>query len=140
MRTSFNKAFEIVIGLEGKPTIDEGGYTIWGLASKYNPIVNPSTTIEEAKDIYLYKYWISNGCDKLPFPMDICVFDTCVNPQNDPSLPGGPVQELLDQNPENWQDFLFFRMQRYHRCSKSKYREGHKNRVLNLHAKIKAIK
>ena len=143
MRTSFNKAFEIVIGLEGKPTDDPndpGGLTVFGLAKRYNPSVSLDMTLDDAKSIYLNKYWIQNNCDTLPFPFDICVFDACVNPQNDPDLPGGSMQELMNLHPENWQDYLIFRMQRYHKCSKSIYREGHKNRILRLHASIKSIK
>jgi len=59
MRTSFDPAFEIVIGLEGKPTNDSkdpGGYTVWGISSKYNVGISKNTTIEEAKKIYYEKY------------------------------------------------------------------------------------
>ena len=143
MRQNFNSAFEIVIGLEGAPTNDPddpGGYTIWGLSSKYNPGVDENTTLEQAKDVYLFKYWVPAGCDTAPFPLDICLFDAKVNPQNDPSLPGGSMQELLNLHPENWQDYLIFRMQRYKRCSKPKYVNGHINRVLKLHAAIKGLK
>jgi len=143
MRQNFNHAFEIVIGLEGAPTNDPddpGGYTIWGLSSRYNPGVDENTTLEQAKDVYLFKYWVPAGCDTAPFPLDICLFDARVNPQNDPSLPGGSMQELLNLHPENWQDYLIFRMQRYKRCSKPKYVNGHINRVLKLHAAIKGLK
>jgi lysozyme family protein len=143
MRSSFDNAFKIVIGLEGAPTNDPddpGGYTRWGLASRYNPTVNEHTTLDEAKSIYLNKYWIPAGCDTAPFPMDICLFDARVNPQDDPSLPGGSMQELLNLHPENWQDYLIFRMQRYKRCSKPKYVNGHINRILKLHAEIKGLK
>ena len=142
MRTSFDKAFEIVIGLEGKPTNDPddpGKLTVWGLSQRYNPQVSLDMTIDMAKGIYLRKYWEPSGCDDMAFPMDICVFDAAVNPQNDPNLPGGSMQELMNQHPENWQDYLFFRMHRYQRCSKAKYRNGHINRVLKLHNAIKAI-
>lgn len=142
MRTSFNRAFEIVIGLEGKPTNDPddpGGFTIWGLAQKYNPAVNENTTIEEAKDVYLVKYWIPAGCDTIPYPFDICVFDAKVNPQNDPDLPGGSMQELMNQSPENWQDYLFLRMHRYKKLSMPKYVNGHINRILRLHKAIRGL-
>ncbi len=143
MRSSFDKAFEIVIGLEGKPTNDPddpGGLTVFGLSSKFNPEVSLDMTIDRAKAIYLRKYWESTGCDSVPFPWDILKFDGAVNPQNDPSLPGGSSQELENLNPENWQDYLFFRMQRYSRCSKEKYVKGHLNRILKLHQAIKDLK
>lgn len=142
MRTSFDRAFQIVIGLEGKPSNDPddpGGLTVWGLAKRYNPEVSLDMTIDMAKGIYLRKYWIDSGCDTLPYPMDICVFDARVNPQDDPALPGGSMQELLNQNPENWQEYLILRMQRYMRCSKEKYVKGHVFRILRLHQQIKVL-
>ncbi len=142
MRQNFDNAFKIVIGLEGAPTNDPddpGGFTIWGLSSRFNPGVNEHTTLDDAKSIYLYKYWIPAGCDTAPYPLDICLFDAKVNPQDDPTMPGGSMQELLNLHPENWQDYLFFRMQRYKRCSKPKYVNGHINRVLRLHAEIKGL-
>jgi hypothetical protein len=139
MRESFDKAFPITIGLEGKPSNDPddpGGFTIWGLAQRYNPEVNEGTTLEEAKEIYLRKYWIPAGCDDAPFPMDIALFDSQVNPQNDPKIPGGGNQEIMTRKPDNWQEYMIFRMQRYMRCSKEKYVKGHIFRVLNLCEKI----
>lgn len=140
MRTSFERAFEIVIGLEGKPTHDPddpGGFTIWGLSSRYNKGITPDLTLAEAKGKYLIYYWMPSGCDTAPFPIDICLFDARVNPQDDPSLPGGSMQELMAMKPENWQDYLFLRMHRYKRCSKDKYVNGHINRILKLHEAIK---
>lgn len=142
MRSSFDKAFELVIGLEGKPSNDPddpGGFTIWGLAKRYHPEVNKSTTIEYAKEVYLKQYWISNNCDDAEFPMDIILFDSAVNPQNDPALKGSGNKELLELNPENWQDFLLLRMARYLRVSKRKYVFGHIARVLRLYNSIRSI-
>ena len=143
MRTSYEKAFEIVVGLEGHISDDPrdpGGFTVWGLSSRFNPGVNRDTTLEEAKDLYLYKYWIPAGCDEQPFPMDICLFDSQVNPQNDPKLPGGGNQEIMAMNPENWQDYCILRMQRYMRCSKDIYVKGHLFRVLRLVQQIKELR
>lgn len=141
MRESFDFAFETVIGLEGAPTNDPddpGGLTVFGLSQRYNPQVTLDMTVDMAKAIYLRKYWEPTGCDTAPFPLDVCMFDAKVNPQDDPTMPGGSMQELMNQHPENWQDYLFFRMQRYRRCSKPKYVNGHINRILKLHAAIKA--
>jgi hypothetical protein len=140
MRESFDKAFALTIGLEGKPSSDPndpGGFTIWGLAKKYHPEVDENTSIEYAKEVYLKGYWIPSGCDNVPYPMDICLFDSAVNPQNDPKLPGGGNREILNQNPENWQEYQILRMQRYMRCSKPKYVKGHIFRVLKLSEQIK---
>ena len=142
MRDSFDKAFKITIGLEGKPSNDPddpGGYTIWGLSSRFNREVTPRMTLEQAKDVYLNKYWIPAGCDDAPFPMDIALFDSQVNPQNDPKLPGVGNQEILNMKPENWQEYMIFRMQRYMRCSKEKYVKGHIFRVLRLCKQIKEL-
>ena len=133
MRISFDKAFKITIGLEGKPTNDPndpGGYTIWGLSQRYNPDVNENTTLAEAKEIYLNKYWIPSGCDEAPYPMDIVLFDSAVNPQKKGN------KEILALNPENWQEFLLFRMVRYMENSKDVYVKGHLFRVLKLFKSI----
>lgn len=142
MRESFNKAFDIVIGLEGNMTNDPedpGGFTIWGLASKYNPEVHIGMSKEQAKPIYLNKYWIPTGCDTAPFPLDICIFDARVNPQNHPKWDGGSMDELMLLHPENWQEYLMIRMIRYSQCSKEKYVRGHLNRILKLYTAIKGL-
>jgi len=140
MRSSFDKAFAITIGLEGKPSDDPrdpGRFTIWGLSSRYNPGVTPATTLEQAKKIYLEKYWIPAGCDDWPFPMDICLFDSQVNPQNDPKWNYGGNKEIMNLWPENWHEYLILRMVRYMRNSQSYYVKGHIFRVLRLYEAIK---
>lgn len=138
MRTSYDRAFPLTVGLEGKPCWDEGGFTIWGLASRWNK-VNPSTTLEQAKVMYLDGYWKPAGCDDVPFPMDICLFDSQVNPQNDPKWNNGGNQEIMNLKPENWQEYNLFRMIRYMRNSKRKYVLGHIQRVLKLSQQIRGI-
>lgn len=142
MRESFDRAFKITIGLEGKPTNDPrdpGGYTIWGLSCRYNPGVSPATTLAQAKKIYLERYWIPAGCDDVPFPMDICLFDSQVNPQNDPKWNFGGNREIINLHPENWQEYLLLRMVRYMRNSKDIYVKGHIFRVLRLYQTIKEL-
>jgi hypothetical protein len=143
MRESFDKAFQLTIGLEGKPSNDPndpGGFTIWGLAKRYHPEIDRNTTIEYAKAIYLKEYWIPAGCDTAVFPLDICLFDSQVNPQNDPKLPGGGNQEILLQGPANWQEYNLLRMIRYMHNSKPVYVLGHIERVLRLSEQIRLIK
>lgn len=143
MRESFDKAFALTIGLEGKPSNDPrdpGGFTIWGLAKKYHPEVDINTSIEHAKEVYLKEYWIPAGCDEEPYPMDICLFDSQVNPQNDPKWAGGGNQEIKNMNPENWQEYLLLRMVRYMRNSKPVYVKGHIFRVLRFYQEIKNLK
>lgn len=142
MKDSFEIGFPLTIGLEGRPANDPndpGGYTIWGLSSRFNK-VNRDTTIKQAKEIYLNKYWIPAGCDEAPFPMDICLFDSQVNPQNDPKLPGGGNQEIMNQHPENWQEYNILRMIRYMKNSKPEYVKGHIFRVLKLSEQIKTLR
>jgi hypothetical protein len=142
MRDSYDKGFELTIGLEGKPSDDPndpGGFTIWGLAKKYHPEVDMNTTIEYAKEVYLKEYWTPAGCDDVPYPMDICLFDSQVNPQNDKKWPGGGNQEIMGLHPENWQEYQIFRMIRYMRNSKPEYVKGHIFRVLRMCQQIKEI-
>jgi len=134
MRLNFDKSFVMIIGLEGKPTDDPndpGGFTIFGLAQRYNPEVNKDTTIEQAKAIYYKQYWEAAGCNEAPYPMDIMLFDGAVNPQK------GGNKELLNQHPENWQEFLILRMIRYMNNSKDIYVKGHVFRCLRLFQMVK---
>jgi hypothetical protein len=144
MRQSFEAAFKIVIGLEGKLSTDRDdpgntnqdgspGFTIWGLSKRYNPTVHLDMTIQDAKDIYLYKYWISAGCDVAPFPMDIVLFDINVNPIH------RGIKPLMAQNPMNWQELLLLRAESYMKYSDPKYVKGHVFRCLKLFRNIKEI-
>ena len=140
MRTSFGRGFELTIGLEGRPSNDKndpGGFTIFGLAKRWHPEINKDTTLEYAKSVYYEQYWKPAGCDEAVYPMDICLFDSQVNPQNDPKWPGGGNQEIMNQKPENWQDYNILRMTRYMRNSKPEYVKGHIFRVLNLSTQLR---
>lgn len=142
MRESYDKAFELTIGLEGRPSndlSDPGGFTIWGLAKKYHPEIDKNTTLEYAKTVYFKQYWEPSGCNTVPFPIDICLFDSAVNPQNDPKLPGVGNQEILNQEPECWQEYMVMRMVRYMHVSKDIYVKGHIFRVLKLYEEIKEL-
>lgn len=68
--------------LTGEITVDAGGRTRYGIAEKYNPDLwkNGPPSLEDAKRAYINRYWIEGGCDALPYPMDIAMFDCCVNP------------------------------------------------------------
>ena len=135
MRASFDKAFELIIGLEGdysNDPQDPGGETKYGICKTYNPDVDiKNLDLQGAKKIYLEKYWIPSGCDEAEYPMDIILFDSAVNPQK------GGNKELMSQNPANWQEFLIYRMIRYMENSNSKYVKGHIFRVLKLFQKVK---
>src|SRR3989304_4267271 len=85
MRENFSKAFELTVGLEGgysNDSNDPGGETRFGISKRYNPTVDvKNLTLTQAEEIYLNKYWIPAGCDDEPYPMDIILFDSSVNPQ-----------------------------------------------------------
>jgi hypothetical protein len=147
MRESFDKAFEITVGLEGHLSTDpkdpgnyypdgSPGFTIWGLCTRWNKNLSREMTLQQAKDRYLYDYWVPAGCDEAPYRLDICLFDSNVNPQNDPKRPGTGNLEILNMHPENWQEYNIFRMQRYLRCSKKEFILGHISRVLKLSEQI----
>lgn len=150
MRSSFFKAFEITIGLEGRLSTDphdpgnyypdgSPGFTIWGLCTRYNKGITKNMTLDQARDYYLYHYWIPAGCDSASFPMDICLFDSQVNPQNDPKLPDAGNKEIMNQNPQSWAEYNLLRAIRYMNNSKSEYVKGHIFRVLRLSQQIKEM-
>jgi hypothetical protein len=96
-------------------------------------------TINQAKKVYFEKYWIPAGSETAPFPLDICLFDAKVNPQDNKEWPGNSMDELMKFHPENWQEYLILRMVRYSKCSKDIYVKGHLNRILKLYLAIKEI-
>ena len=140
---NFDRCCDFVVkGLEGKPTDDvndPGGYTIWGLASRYNPEVTRDTTYEQAKQIYRAKYWRSD-CSRAAWPLDLCFFDGHVNPQDDPKLDGAGNDELVKllgdwsaAEPYRYAyAFLILRAGRYARRSSDRFVRGHVQRVERL--------
>ena len=143
MKESFEQGFEITVNLEGNYSCDPrdpGGETKFGVCKRYHPNLDiENLTLGQAKEIYYKEYWVPAGCDAQPFPMDICLFDSQVNPQNDPLWPGGGNQEIMNFHPENWQEYMLLRMVRYMRNSKPEYVKGHIFRVLRMYQKIKKI-
>lgn len=150
MNENFDKCCDFVVKtLEGPPTSDPsdpGGFTIWGLASKYNPEVNRTTTYEQAKQIYRAKYWRSD-CSRASWPLDLVFFDGNVNPQNDPNMDGAGNDELVKLlGPWEGADpyryayaFLLCRAGRYARRSQDIYVRGHVRRVERLLRFIEGI-
>jgi lysozyme family protein len=86
MRASFAPFCKYMLNdLEGGGKVhtnpgDPGGTTCWGFAQKFNPDIDVKTLTEETATARTLKnYWIANGCDELPFPMDIMVLDCAFN-------------------------------------------------------------
>jgi hypothetical protein len=137
MRESFDLAFTTVIGEEGHLSSDSyGGFTVWGLASHYYPQVTADYTMDQAKAIYL-TIWTAAGCDTLPYPMDIAVFDSAVNPG-----PGATATFLQSQ--PDLEHFMRERLNYYcqaviHNPDKLKYLNGWILRVLRLWTKLEKL-
>lgn len=80
MTEAFERAVGIVLGNEGLHNFDQGGDTWFGIARRFHPDETPwPPTRERAIEIYREEYWDAHRCGELPFPLDIAVFDACVN-------------------------------------------------------------
>lgn len=75
--------FKQVVGEEGdyvNDPLDPGGETKFGIAKRYNPTIDiKSLTLNQARDIYLTKYWAPAQCDLLPLASASVYFDAVVN-------------------------------------------------------------
>lgn len=79
-------------GFRSNDREDPGGDTVFGISRVFYPKLEPwPPTWDQAKAIYLSDYWIRNGCDSLPFPLDVLHADSCVNPG-----PGASARFLHD--------------------------------------------
>lgn len=81
---SFEKAFEIVIGVEGgysNDPNDPGGETMFGISKRAYPNLDiKALTLDDARAIYLRDYWRPAGCDQIEDDaLAILVFDAAVN-------------------------------------------------------------
>lgn len=82
--SSFDRAFEIVVGLEGgyvNDPNDPGGETLYGITRRDHPEAWAAgqPTIDQAKAIYQRDYWDEVKGDSLPWPLALYVFDSAVN-------------------------------------------------------------
>jgi len=94
---SFDKAFEIVLGAEGgysNDRLDPGGETNYGIADARDgkkdgladldgdgrgDVSIRDLTVANARSVYRMDYWDACGCDALPWPLSLYVFDAAVN-------------------------------------------------------------
>jgi len=143
----FDKAVKFTLlreGLISNEPDDPGKLTIFGISSRYYPkevehlkkLINEGK-IEEAKqyaiDFYYKEFWLKSGCDELPFPFDICVFDTAVNC-------GRSRAKKCFNVYSDWKDYLFKRMEFYaslKSINAKKSLRGWINRVCLLHRFVK---
>jgi lysozyme family protein len=93
--TTFDRAFEIVIGVEkglADDPLDPGGLTKWGISQKSYPNLDiRNLTLEEAKQIYARDYFAPIHGQELPELLAIAVFDCAVN-----QGPGTAINILQD--------------------------------------------
>lgn len=82
-QNELKKALTFVLKWEGEYSNDPndpGGETKWGISKRSYPeedIVN--LTRDRALEIYANDYWLAAGCDLIPFPYNVAVFDTAVH-------------------------------------------------------------
>jgi hypothetical protein len=83
----FRKGLGFVLKWEGDYSIDPddpGGETKWGISKRAYPSLDiKNLTPEQACTIYANDYWDKCGCDDIPYPLNIVVFDSAV--QHGPS-------------------------------------------------------
>ena len=85
----FEKAFAFTANEEGLVSNlkgDPGGKTCMGIASAYHPKeyaeimeIPENQRPAYAKEFYRKEFWVGLGCDKMPWPLSACYFDTAVN-------------------------------------------------------------
>lgn len=81
--SSFERAFEIVVGIEAgyvNDPQDPGGETKFGVSKRAYPGEDiKNLTMERAKFLFQRDYWEKCHCDALSWPWAISVFDCAVN-------------------------------------------------------------
>ncbi len=116
MNDNFPKALGFVLEKEGYKTDDPrdpGKLTIWGMSIVYHPVevakmakMSKEEAMKYASDLYFKNYWLLAGCDLLPYPKDMIIFDIAINP-------GFKLANELRSGPGTWQDYLFDRIAYY---------------------------
>jgi lysozyme family protein len=78
-----DRALTFVLQREGgyvNNPADPGGETNMGISKRNHPTLDiKNLTVAQASDIYEREYWQAAGCDQLPWPASLVVFDTAVN-------------------------------------------------------------
>jgi len=134
-KNDFEKGLKFVLKWEGGYTNDPndpGGETKFGISKSSYPELDISKlTLKQAKEIYYQNYWLKTGCDDLPFPFNIVVFDTAVNMGRRRAI------EFLNTY-NDWRDYLLKRLYTYSKFKQAKlYFRGWANRTLDLYKYIK---
>ena len=135
MMNDFDKALKFVLKWEGgysNDPQDPGGETNFGISKRSYPELDISKlTFKQAKEIYYQNYWLKTGCNELPYPFNIVVFDTAVNMGRRRAL------EFLDVY-NDWRDYLLLRLYTYSKFKQAKlYFRGWANRTFDLYKLLK---
>ena len=86
---------------------------------------------EVAKKIYYEVYWLKTGCDSLPTPFNVVVFDTAV------SCGRGTAIRLLNAY-SDWRDYLLRRLEYHNECKTAwKHIWGWSRRIVKLYKFVK---
>jgi lysozyme family protein len=79
LKNALNWIIQIEGGLVNNPS-DPGGVTKFGISQTSYPNLSISSLhISAAKQIYTRDYWDKCNADKIPYPVNIAVFDMAVN-------------------------------------------------------------
>lgn len=110
---------------------DPGAETKYGISRRWHPEISEEKwacfSPDDAKEIYRSQYWDACGCNLLPYPLDVLVFDAAV--QHAPS----DAVRMLKQS-KNASDFIMIRMNYYTRLKGwSSFGRGWMRRLFRLH-------
>jgi len=145
VKNDFEKALGFIAPIEGFISTDpddRGGLTIFGISSRSheNAVLEMKKLIdagkkeeayEIARKIYYEVYWYKTGCDELPFPFNIVVFDTAVNCGRSTAI------RLLNAY-NDWRDYLLKRLEYHTKCkTASKHMWGWSRRLVSLYNFVK---
>lgn len=127
----------VIDALEGGDAmvVDSGGKTKFGISQKAHPTLNiPELTRAMAVAIYREQYWTPAGCELVPWPFNLIVFDTAVNE--------GVTQAVkMRLKAYNWAEMLMERVGRYAHLADSpemtKFFRGWIGRCVTLYNKAK---
>ncbi len=114
---------------------DPGGETKFGISKRFHLDLDiKNLTEDQAAEIYRREYWEPNGCDALPWPLDMCVFDTAVNmgAHEAAQLLTKARGQVMEGGNPSWKDFLILRMEAYAGKRQPRFIDGWINRVVAL--------
>ncbi len=128
----FDKALDFTLSWEGgysNDPVDPGGETNFGISKRAYPNVDiKALTRESASAIYERDYWKGGGCHLLPWSLNACHFDACVN--HGPGRAAGFLK-MAKGDPKAYNDAReqFYRSIVAKRPASAKYLKGWLNRL-----------